>query len=291
MKQDNLALFTSGVTIFGIGGTLKKHLKILSVTLLLLAGPGSEALAFSPPTLTNLGSAQVDAVLTDFGANFVFRPLEPASSYGRIWGLSVGVIGSLADSSAIRANIPGTEGLKYTPNAEIYLGAQFPLGIAAEFGFFPSLSVGGFKIHSIGGDLKWTFTDLVKAKSLPVDVALRVMYAGAGLSYAQTISGVADTISYSSSSFGTNLSVSKKFLLLEPYLGLGYLHTSSTLSDTGAITLFQSTVSLTDSFSDTHGGIWFYAGLQFTLLIATFSAEYDDMYGVSAGAIKVAFRF
>lgn len=263
---------------------------LVSVTSLLFIAPS--AFAFTPPNLQNLDSGQVDAVFKDFGANLIFKPLEPASTYSTIAGFSFGIIGTLTDSSAIRNNIPGTDSLSYVPDAQIYLGAQLPLGLAAEFGFFPTYSVGGFKVHSVGGDLKWTMSEVLAAKKeVPVDVAFRAMVTNSGISYGQTISGVSDTISYATTSWGTNFSISKKIALLEPYIGLGYIHTSGTLSDTGSITLFQQSVSLTDSFSDTNSGVWFYGGLQLNFILCNFTAEYDDIYGVGAGAIKFGFKF
>jgi hypothetical protein len=248
-------------------------------------------LAFSPPNLSNLDSDQVDAVFKDFGTSFVFRPLEPASDYGKITGFSFGVIGTLSSSADIRNNISGTSGLSYMPNAQIYLGMQLPKGFAAEVGFFPTLSVGGFKGHSVGGDIKWTLSDSGMGSYLPFNVALRAMYTASGLSYGQTVSGVNDTITYSGSSYGTNLSISKKILFIEPYVGLGYVHTSSTLSNTGTVTLYQQSVSQTDSFSDGDGGVWLYAGVQFWFLLPAITVEYDDMYGIGAGSVKFSFKF
>jgi hypothetical protein len=248
--------------------------------------------AFSPPNLSNLDSNQVDAVFKDFGTGFVFRPLEPASDYGKIMGFSFGVIGSLSSSSDIRNTIPDTSGLSYMPNAEIYLGVQAPLGLAGELGFLPSLSIGGFKVHSIGGDIKWTLNDVSQDVSrFPFSLAFRAMIASSGLSYGQTVSGVSDTISYSSLSYGTNLSISKRILFIEPYVGAGYVRTNSTLSNTGSVTLFQTSVSLTDSFSDSNSGVWLYGGVQLWLLFPAVTLEYDDIYGAGAASVKVSFKF
>jgi hypothetical protein len=223
------------------------------------------ALAFSPPNLSNLDSDQVDAVFKDFGTSFVFRPLEPASEYGKITG--------------------------YMPNAQIYLGMQLPKGFAVEFGFFPSLTIGGFKGHSVGGDVKWTLNDSKMGGRMPFNLAIRAMYTASGLSYGQTVSGVSDTITYSASNYGGNLSISKKILFIEPYVGIGYVGTNNTLSNTGTVTLYQQSVSLTDSFSDSNGGTWFYAGVQVWFLVPAVTVEYDNMYGVGAGSVKVSFKF
>jgi hypothetical protein len=249
------------------------------------------ALAFSPPNLSNLDSDQVDAVFKDFGTSFVFRPLEPASEYGKITGFSFGVIGTLSSSSDIRNNISGTSGLSYMPNAQIYLGMQLPKGFAVEFGFFPSLTIGGFKGHSVGGDVKWTLNDSKMGGRMPFNLAIRAMYTASGLSYGQTVSGVSDTITYSASNYGGNLSISKKILFIEPYVGIGYVGTNNTLSNTGTVTLYQQSVSLTDSFSDSNGGTWFYAGVQVWFLVPAVTVEYDNMYGVGAGSVKVSFKF
>ena len=249
---------------------------------------GLSTTAFAgPPTISDLDLNGVNAVISTFGSSFVFRPLEGPASYGSLWGFSLGVIGGVASDSKIKDAIPGVSS-SYIPNAEIFAGIQGPLGLGAEFGFFPNTTIDGVHFNSFGWDLKWTASDLFQ---LPFNLAFRMMYSTTSVSYTETVDGASDTIAFSSSAFGPNVSVSEKFLFLEPYVGLGYIHQSDRLSNNGTIQLFDESVSATDSYSDRSGSVWFYAGAQMRLLLLTATLEYDNIFGVSSVQGKVAIKF
>lgn len=252
-------------------------------------GSAFQSALASPPNLSNLSSTQVSSVFKTFGSNFAFRPLEPASSYGKKWGLSFGLIGGLTSANAINSSIPGTN-LSQVPSANIFFGLQGPNGLALELGILPQMAMNGFSFNSFGGNLKWTLSDNIR-KPFPVDIAIRLMFSYTSMSYSETISGATDTVSLFTKVKGTNISVSKKLLIFEPYVGAGVIEETGTLSSKGAISLFNSSVTANNSYTSTMSSSWLYAGMQTKLLFLTISGQYDSMFGISTETLKVAFKF
>lgn len=242
------------------------------------------------PQLQNLNLSQAQSAVETFTADVAFRPVEPASAYGKYWGLSFGVIGIATSAKRIENDL-GVTGLSVLPGGDIFIGVQAPFGLGLELGMLPSLNVNGLKARKIGADLKWTVNEAV-LKSLPFDVALRGMLTSVDLSYEEAIGPAKDTIALKSTVLGTNLSLSKRlFYIFEPYVGLGYIHQSSTLSNNGTISLFNNTVSLSNSWDHSGGSAWFYAGLQLRLVVPTISMQYDSMFGVGSASAKIGFKF
>ena len=251
----------------------------------------SQAFGGVTPNFTNLDQAQTTAVLKTFGANFTFRPIDTASNYGKNFGIAVGIGGGVTSGTAITdaTGLPVSQ----IPNANIILGLQLPRGFAVEVGFLPKLSLSGLNFNSWGGDLKWN-VGAGLGRSLPVELAARVMYSNTSMSYTQTVTTPApatDTLSLSTHSFGVNVSASKRLILLEPFVGLGWMSQSGTLSNTGNIPLFNTSLTNASSYNSSNSGLWAYGGLQLKLLILNITAEYDSMMGISSESVKVGFKF
>lgn len=249
----------------------------------------SRAFADANPKLTDLTLPQVDEVFKTFGAALSFRALEPASSYGKIWGVSGGVIGGVVNAKGIKDNIPGAGNINWIPTGDIFVGAQAPLGLAFEGGFIPSISIGSAKLQKYGGNVRWTVNE-VFFTDLPLDVAVRAGYNTAKVSYDQTISGVLDKITYKSKQYSGQLMGSKKFWIFEPYLGLGLIKQSADLGNSGTTTLFNTTVSLANSISKDYTTFWFSGGFQMRVLFMTLSGQFDSMFGTQVYSAKLGFK-
>ena len=241
------------------------------------------------PALSNLNQTETDAVLKTLGTALAFRPVEPASAYGKYWGISVGATVDAASTSELKTAIPATSGA-YVPSGDIFLGFQFPKGLGVEMGFLPSVNTNGFTFKKFGGDLKWTVTSAFAKKRSPFDFALRAMSTSTSLSYSQTVSGVNDTVSYDAHIWGANASLSKRLFIFEPYIGFGFIKQTGTLGNTGTVQLFNSAVTPNASFSESSSSSWFYTGMQIRLLVPTISAEYDSMFGIKSYAVKFALK-
>lgn len=246
--------------------------------------------AATPPQLQNLSLPQVDSVFEVFGADLIFRPLEPASSHVDIFGLSFGVVAGVTSTKKVKDQISAVT-INQIPAGDIYVGLHGPFGLALELGFIPALDVKDITLEQYGGDLKWTINKVFFGDILPFDIALRGMYAGARVTYKQTISGIADVIGYNTTLYGFNLSVSKQFLFIEPYVGLGWVGQEAKLSNTGTLQLFNTAVSLTNTLEKNLSSVWFYGGAQIHLFFANITAEYSNTFGVPTYAGKLGFKF
>lgn len=261
--------------------------KILAgMALLLLLAQGARA---DVPQLQNLTGTQVDAVFDNFGAALVFKPVEPAGAYGDIFGVAVGVIGGVASASKINNVISGSN-VSVVPNADIFLGAQAPFGLAIEIGFVPQRDFSDFSVRRFGFNAKWTLTKVVLT-DFPFDIAARMMFGSSELSYRYTISGISDTATYDTNQWGFNLSIGKSLFIVDPYIGLGFVNQSSTLSNGGNIPLFNTTVSTARSYSKDKTSVWFYAGAEVKLMLLTLGVQYDNVFGTHTGSGKIGLKF
>ena len=248
------------------------------------------ARASDVPNLQNLNVNQANQVIENFGTALLFRSVEPPSSYADIFGVSFGFIGAVTSADQINGSLNLNPKVPAVPALDLYAGAQFPLGLAIELGFLPRLDVGDFSARRFGFNAKWTFTDVFLRDQIPFDAAFRLGYGNTSLSYAQTIASIQDTIKFESKSIQTQLAFSRKFGIVEPYLGLGYVRLDSTLTNTAtAVDVFAFTQAL--SYGIKKGGFWFNAGAELKLLFLTLAAEYHNTFGLSTGVAKLGFKF
>lgn len=241
------------------------------------------------PNLSGLNLSQVDNVFETFATTLAFRPLEPASPYGKFFGLSLGVIGSTTSASRISGSIPGVN-INSIPAGDIFIGLSFPFGLGLELGFIPNINRGGIRLMQKGSSLRWSPTALLSDRPA-CDFAIRLLRASASLGYVQTISGVKDTISFDTTMSGFNLELSKRFLyLFEPFISFGFMHQDSTLANTGSVTLFNNTITLSNTYSKQSSSAVFNVGMQLHFLILAVTGEFERMFGTNTMALKVSLR-
>lgn len=262
----------------------------LSSCLALVAFGTTSAWADAIPQLQSLVESQAKVVLETFAADTAFRPVEGPSSYGRFWGVSAGVIG-IATSPKKLEDALGIQNAPWIPGGDLFVGLQAPLGFGAEFGFLPKLNINGLRASKFGGDLKWN-ADAVVGPLLPVDLAIRAMLTSTTIDFDQVIQGISGSVGVKSTVWGLNASVGRRFFyVLEPYLGLGYIHQTGKVSAAGSIPVFDTTLTAADSWEYSSSSLWFYGGLQLRLLVPTFSVQYDSVFGVNTISAKLAVKF
>jgi len=246
------------------------------------------AFATSPFDLPTLDPSQTDAVFRTLASGVAFRPVQPASSDG-IFGFSLGLTALQASTNQITSLVgPGTPNLY---DGDISGTLQFPFGLALEVGWLPSVTISGISVSRLGGDIKWTFTDLLFS-NLPFSAALRAAYTTAYLSYSQALNGGSVNVNYNSNISAGNLSLSKKFLFIEPYVSYGLIQYTATLSGTGTANLFDGNFPVgTTSINGTGSSGWFQVGVQFKVGFVSLAAEYDNMFLDDTFAARLAFGF
>lgn len=261
-------------------------MKIKSVWLAaaLLCGISARAEVFTLPQLT---PAQTEPLFNTLNASLFFRPVEPASGYGKLWGLGAGVSITGTNASSLSSIVSGMSGA-YVPSAEVNLGVTLPLGLTVEGGFLPAFTYQSSTFSKWAIGAKWTVNRLLST-SLPVDIAFRVGVTNGSLAYVQTSGGTVN-VNYTSQQIAANLVISKNFILVEPFAGIGFVTHSSTLTGTGAGTIFGvGFPAATSTYSANGAALWAHAGLLLNLQILRLSASIDYAFGLVSGSGKVGF--
>jgi hypothetical protein len=240
-----------------------------------------------PFNLPTLSQTDVDNTSKTLASDLSFRPLEPASSFSDLIGVSFGVEANTTSTSNMSSILPG--GPKYIPSGSLFLALQLPAGFAIEAGVVPRISYEGDHFSEYGGDLKWNFS---KYTSSPVDLAVRAMYSHATLDFGEGLDGGNVNVDYGVKTYGAALGVSKNLLFIEPYADVGVLRQSGTLSGSGSADLFGTSYPVgTESATSNSTSPFYDVGVQVHLLMLQLTGEYSERFGSNAFAGKVSFRF
>lgn len=253
------------------------------------------------PTFENISAGDYDKIVKELSSNFAYSSVTPASSLGSVWGVEFGAVAGVTKTPEILALVKRTNANfkedKF-PHAAGLLRVGAPFGLAAEAMILPEIKVSDLKLKQYSGALQWTITD-VFFTDLPVNVAVKGYLSKTGLKYSQQVpvSGVPGarvdaTIDYDNTVMGAQLMVSKKLLVFEPYLALGYAKANGELNVTGAgtvnATIFTSGAR---SAQSKPSSAQFLAGLDIRLFFLTLGAEYQRSFGTSGFNGRLSFRF
>jgi hypothetical protein len=265
--------------------------KCVAVTLLLgaLAASDAKASFFSLP---QLDTTMTDPIFKTFAAGLAFKPLEPASDLGKLWGFYAGAEFTITSTSAVSNIISGLPG--YFPTGDLQAGIGLPFGLTFEGAIFPSISIKGTSFARYAGAIKWTATRSFLS-SLPIDLALQLAYTNSSLNYSQSASGGTVNVSYGSSIESLSLLASRSIgigVSIEPYAGLGLANQSASITASGTGNLFGSSFPAgTQSVSTSGISGWLEAGALLKLGLLGITGEYDYLFGISSGSLKLTFRF
>src|SRR5690242_18489520 len=78
-------------------------------------------------TLPTLDTTMTTPIFNTFAAGFAFRPVEPASSLGRIFGVYAGLGVSAVDQGSNSTIISGIG--TFLPSADLQFGISIPMGL------------------------------------------------------------------------------------------------------------------------------------------------------------------
>jgi hypothetical protein len=259
----------------------------------------SQSVFAAVPQLYNLSASDVDAISKEFSADYVHTIVAPASSYGKIIGFEVGLLGGMTSSPSIdkiSKSISSSASVSHIPALGLIAGASIPMGIGAEISMMPKVTYSGMSFQNTSLALKWTFTDTIPAA--PIDIALRVHGNMSELSYASTVNNastgnlpVNTKATWKNSSTGYNVEVSKKLLFIEPYAGYGAVSTKTSIGVSGTTTVSIFTFSNATSYTSNNSGTHYYAGLNLNLFLIKTGFEYDKIMGVTKLAAKATLYF
>jgi len=284
----------------GDNKTVKRYLsRILFIFLLIpLASRSGEF------KLENVTQTDLDKIIEEFSANFTHTTVSPASSLGDVWGLEFGVVGGMTKTPELNKLIKEADSSKEVdeiPHAAGILVLTIPWGITAEFAAFPKKTFGDATLSTVGGALKWTFTDVLFSW-LPLDISIKAHGQSSKISFKQVIKNnstgnlpVDAVVEFTDKVFGGNMIISTSLFFLEPYVGFGHVKADGKIkiSASGTATIFGESSTLAglqeagSKPSSFHG----FGGLQLDFWFIHIAAEYTRAFGTSryTGKFSIAF--
>ncbi len=246
------------------------------------------------PSLDNITSDDLDKISKEFSANFVHRPVSPASPLGDVFGFEVGIIGGVTDAPdieaiSLRENPTDADPFGKIAHAGAFASVSVPFGITGELILLPETELGDVSISHTSIGLKWTFGNLL---GIPlVDLAVRGHLSKSELSYNDTIDSVATSVTLDNTTYGVSLLASGNLLLIEPFGGLGIVTRETELSASGSAQIFDTTFTTAQTQSVDDTSFQVFAGVQANLLFMKIAAQYENVFGTSVTSAKLSFGF
>ncbi len=271
-----------------------KATKLRWIIALALASVPSAKADFSVP---NLDLTDFNRLVTEFSANSQYTTLTPASSLGGLWGFELGVVGGFTKApdtlALVKRNDPNTSFKENFPHGNILARVGLPVGLTVEGLWLPKIKAQNISFNSWGAAAQWTLTDVV-LEDFPLNLALKGSYARSNLTYSQNISGVPATIDFKTKLWGFTALASYKFLILEPYIGYGYISANGTLNVDASVpvTLLQflpTAANQTTTSKPTSSQ--FMAGMDLRFVFFSLGAEYARAFGTGSYNARVSLRF
>lgn len=215
--------------------------------------------------LGSLGQPEFRALSEDLGSAFSYKPVTPAAPLG-ITGFDMGVEvtqTNMAKSSQLWSTITGGNAVSslYVPKLTVAKG--FPLGIDVA-GFVSKVPT--TNISLMGAELRYAILD--GGVAMPA-VAVRGAFT--------KLSGV-NQLSFDTKS--VDVSVSKGFVMVTPYAGVGQVWTNSSANVAGV-----GGVSLSSNFTQSK----VFAGAKLSLGVVNFVGEVDKTGAARSVTLKMGF--
>jgi hypothetical protein len=243
----------------------------LSVAILLLAGNSVYA-DQSIDTLRHLNQSQFDTLGEDLSAALSYKPVIPAEPLGLL-GFDISAeyaITKISDKNLFRLASNNWSNL-LDENVGDYIGvARLHAHKGLPFGLDVGLSLGSVTNSNAnvwGAEFRYS---LLEGSTLTPAVAVRAAYSDMG--------GV-DVMDLTTQSL--DVSISKGFLMLTPYAGIGHVWAQADPSDPLNPNLASSDISQVKIFG----------GLNFSLGLFNSAIEYDNTGGNSSASVKLGVRF
>jgi hypothetical protein len=257
----------------------------------------TESVLAASPNIDLLTQAQADSISKEFSANFVHSIVAPASTLGDVFGVEIGLVGGLTstpETDALSRSFDASASVDKIPHAGVFGSVSLPYGFTGELSLIPEAG-STLKIEHKSYAVKWTFSDFL---DLPVDIAVRVHGSNSTLSYEDTINNsstsnvdVNSTISYDMSSLGAHLTLSKNFVFVEPYVGIGTISTDTDIKTTASSTVSIFTFTGAESYSSSNSGTHFFVGANLNLFVLKIGLEHSKVVDISRTTAKLSFYF
>ncbi len=235
---------------------------------LLAAAPATQA-ANNLDTLQNLGQAEFAALSQDLGAALSYKALAPAEPLG-ITGFDIGIEATFTTpaNSAVLDKAMGGNGLSSIPVPKLHAHKGLPFGI--DVGLMYS-EVPSSNIKLIGYELRYAI--------------LEGGVASPALAVRATASNLSGVDQLDLSTQGLELTVSKGFVNLTPYAGIGQVWTTSTPNTSDPLIAAAGLKEETDTLNK------YYVGLNVNMGLFNLAFEADKTGDAQTVGAKLGWRF
>ena len=240
-------------------------------------------------SLPQLSQDNLDSIERDMSADTNLHDALPPSSMGSIFGFEVGVVAGIAKSPGLAEQVKKVSSTDAgaIPHAGVVAAITVPFGITIEALYLPKMTMGDFTYQQYAGAVKWTFTD---GWMIPVNIAARGFMAKSTLNFDQTVSGTPTTMSNDTSVQGLQLLASPKLIpIIEPYVGVGQLTATGTLSSSAPVSIFSFTNA--NSASSSFGTTQLLAGLDIHALFFGLGLEWSRAFNTDSYTAKLSVKF
>lgn len=248
---------------------------------------------FAQPSFDNITESDFEGISKEFSANFAHRPISPASSMGQIFGFEVGLVAGITEASKVeeisKREAPTEDPLDKLAHVGILAAVSVPFGLTPELVVFPEQEFGDLTFGHYSLGLKWTFSQFL---SLPlIDLAARVHTSKTDVSFTDNVDGVNTTVNLENTTSGITLLASASLLVIEPFIGFGYVSRNTDLGATGTARIFNTTFTTSATSSSDGSSTQLIAGVQANLLLLRVAAQYENLFGTSVTSAKITLGF
>jgi hypothetical protein len=232
-------------------------------------GAGSAQAVDNISSVNTLSQPEFRNFTEDLGAALSYKALAPAEPLG-ITGFDIGLdvsstslsFGSVLQKATGSSDVPSSV---YVPRLHVQKGLPFNIDLGLAY-----TSVPGSNIKLIGGEVKYAFIE--GGVALPAVAARLTM---------TKLSGV-DQLDFKTKSF--DVSISKGFLMLKPYAGVGRVWVDNTPLGSAA----AAPASLT---KESLGLGKYFVGVNVSFAIAALGLEVDKTGSDRTTSLKLALRW
>lgn len=242
-----------------------KNTRVLALATAMLIAPVGGAWASDLNTLPALNQAEFKLLSEDLGAALSYKPLIPSEALG-VPGFDLGlaVTGTQLKNAVLLSKASNNVSVPTTlpiPTLRLTLGLPLNIDIGAQYARVPDV-----KMNLVGGELRWAI--------LPGSTILPAVAIRGSMTRLQGV----DQLKLATNA--VDLSISKGFVMLTPYAGVGQVWVTSTPDRALVPTLSEEKFTQTKVF----------AGLNINLGVnAVF--EVDSTGGITSISAKAGFRF
>lgn len=245
----------------------------------------------STPTFSGLTDADMKTISQEFSAIFVHTSASPPTK--SLLGVEVSLLAGVTSVPGIKAisqRVDPSTNVNYAPYAMLYGAVGIPMtGLTIEANILPSVTNSGFKLSHYGGAVRYSLTDSI-LPMLPFNLSLRSFYSQSTMDFNEYVNPANIAVNFKSSMFGVESLFGLNLIVVEPYAGIGYVTSSSTLKGTSnpvAPIFADGSTSKSTSVNSTR----LIGGVQFNILMLKLGLEYNRVFNTDRYIFKAGLAF